>query len=140
MKKVSTLSAQEVIELQEMQKNGKTSRQRERCHLILLSHSNYTVKQLVSIFRFTEKTVSTIINKYNENKIAGLIDNPRSGRPNALTGEEKEFALKMIAIDSRDLTKILSELKNKFNKVICKQTLIRFIKKKSLFGNVFVNP
>ena len=140
MKKVSTLTEQEVTQLRELYKNGKTPRQRARSHVILLSNNNHTVSQLVEIFGFTEKTVYSIINNYNEKKIAGLFDLPRSGRPKALTEEEETFVLKMVAIDSRDLNKILSELKNKFDKIICKQTLIRFLKKKSIYGKECVNP
>lgn len=139
MKKVSNLTEQEVIQLRELYKNGKTPRQRVRSHVILLSNDNHTVNQLVKIFEFTRKTICSIINNFNEKKVAGLFDLPRSGRPKALTEEEETFVLKMVAIDSRDLNKILSELKNKFGKIICKQTLIRFLKKKSMYGNDFAN-
>ena len=139
MKKVSILTENEVTQVKELYKNGKTPRLRMRSHVILLSNDNHTVNHLVKIFGFTEKTVCSIINNYNEKKIAGLFDQPRSGRPTALTEEEETFVLKMVAIDSRNLNKILNELKNKFDKIICKQTLIRFLKKKIMFGSVFVN-
>lgn len=129
MKRKIRLSAQEVITLKNFYKNGKTHRIRVRSHILLLANDGKTVCELVNIFGFTIKTIYSVINSYAKIKIASLFDKPRTGRPTALTAEEEDLVLKMIAIDSRDLNKILSELKNKFNKVICKQTLIRFLKK-----------
>jgi len=140
MKKFSQLSDQEVIELKDLFKNGKTHRIRVRSHIILLTNEGKTVCELVNIFGFTIKTIYSIINNYIEKNKAGLKDSPRSGRPTAMTEEEEKFVLEMLSRDSRNLNKILSELKNRFNKIICKQTLIRFLKKKNTYGNDSVNP
>jgi len=130
MKKFPQLSYQEVIELNHLYKNGTTHRVRVRSHIILLTNEGKTVRELVNIFGYTIKTIYTIIKNYIKKKIVGLIDSPRSGRPTAMTDKEEKFVLDMVAKDSRNLNKILRELKNRFNKIICKQTLIRFLKKK----------
>ena len=130
MKKVIGLTQQQLIELEELYKNGKTSRVRRRSHLILLSHKGKSIKELCDIFELNRDTVSDTITNYNKLGINGLYDKARSGRPPALTEEEEEFVLEEVARDSRNLKRILHLLKEKFNKTICKATLIRFLKKK----------
>ena len=130
MKKVLTLTKQQRVELEELYKNGKSNRVRRRSHLILLSDKGKSIRELCDIFELNRDTVSDTIRNYNSLEIKGLFDKARSGRPSALTSEEEEFVLREVAKDSRNLKKILSELKNKFNKKICKATLIRFLKKK----------
>jgi len=129
MKKFPQLSEQAIEQLKSHYKNGNTHRVRTRSQIILLTNDGKTVCELVQIFKFTIKTIYSIINNYIKRGINGLFDNQRSGRPNSLTEEEKRLVFEMVAKDSRDLNKILRELKNKFNKTICKQTLIRFLKK-----------
>jgi transposase len=130
MKKVLIITNQQRLKLEEGYKNGKTKRIRRRCHLIILSHKGKTVKELCDIFEIHSDTVYTTINNFNKFGTKYINDKPRSGRPTALTDEEEEFVLKEIAKDSRNLKKILFNLKNRFNKIICKVTLIRFLKKK----------
>ncbi len=139
MKKVLTLTKQQRVELEELYKNGKSNRVRKRSHLILLSDKSKSIKELCDIFELNRDTVSDTIENYNNLGIKGLFDKARSGRPPALTEDEKEFVLREVAKDSRNLKKILSKLKNKFNKKICKVTLIRFLRKKNLYGNDFVS-
>ena len=139
MKKVIVLTKQQQIELKELYKNGKTNRVRRRSHLVLLSCKGKPIKELCDIFELNRDTVSDTIDNYNRLGIKGLFDKARSGRPPALTEDEGEFVLGEVAKDSRNLKRILSKLKDKFNKIICKVTLIRFLKKKNLYGNDFVS-
>ncbi len=126
MKKVLTIIDQQQTELEELYKNRKTNRVRRRSHLILLSGKNKFIKELHDILCVHRDTVCSTIDNFNEYGIKG-IDKYRSGRPLALTKEEDEFVLKKVAKDSRNLKKILFKLKTKFNKLICKVTLIRFL-------------
>ncbi len=140
MKRVRPLTEECITELEKLYQAKKTiGRVRMRCHIILLSNKGYSVNRLVDIYGVTRKTISTIINNYETEGTVGLFDKLRSGRPTAMNSEEEEFILQMVAKDSRNLNKVLIELKNKFNKIICKQTLIRFLKKKDIYGNDIVN-
>ena len=139
MKKVLTLTKQQRVELEYLYKNEKSSRVRRRSHLVLLSDKGKSIKELCGIFELNRDTVSDTIENYNRLGIKGLFDKSRSGRPLALTEKEEEFVLREVAKDSRDLKNILSKLKNKFNKKICKATLIRFLKKKNTYGKDFVS-
>ena len=130
MKKVLTLTQQQQSELEELYKNGESNRVCRRSHLVLLSNKGKSIKELCAILELNRDTVSDTIDNYNILGIKGLFDKARSGRPPALTKEEEEFVLMEVAKDSRNLKKILFKLKNKFNKKICKATLIRFLKKK----------
>ena len=139
MKKVLTLTKQQQFELEYLYKNGKSNRVRRRSHLILLSDKEKTIKELCNIFELDRDTVSDTIENYNNLGTRGLYDKARSGRPYALTEQEQEFVLREVAKDARNLKNILSKLKTKFNKEICKVTLIRFLRKKNLYGNDFVS-
>ena len=130
MKRVATLTDIEKEELNSLYKYGKTQRVRIRSHIILQSDKGKRVRELVDIFGFHYDTICDLITAYNKKGISGLYDLPKSGRPPAMSSEEMEFVLKMVAQDSRNLNLILSELENKFNKKISKITLIRFLKKK----------
>ena len=139
MKKVLKLSDQMCSELNELYENSKINRVRRRSHIILLSNKDKSIKDICSIFQIHRDTVSAMIDSYNEFGIGGLFDKYRSGRPVALTPEEENFILKEVDKDSRSLKNILFLLEDKFQKKICKTTLIRFLKKKSISGNDFVN-
>ena len=127
---VKKLSEKENEELLELYKHDNRKRVRERSHIILLSNKGKPVKELMSIFNLTRQVICTLINNFNKNGVAELYDDKRSGRPEKLTDEAKKRVLEMLAKDSRNLKKILAELKNKFDIKISKKTLIRFIKKK----------
>lgn len=130
MKRVAALTDKEIVELNKLHKYGKTSRVRIRSHIILQSNKGKRIKELIDIFGFHSDTICDLITSYNAKGISGLFDLPKSGRPAAMTEEEMKFVLKMVAKDSRNLNLILSKLKSKFNTVISKITLIRFLKKK----------
>ena len=130
MKKVFKLTSKQRVELDDLYKTGETNRVRMRSHIVLLSDKGKSIKELCNIFNVHRDTISVTIDNYNKKGKDGLFDKIRSGRPSALTDAEEQFILNEVAKDSRSLKKILSKLKDKFNKTISKITLIRFLKKK----------
>ena len=139
MKKVKNLSKIDIKNLSQLYKTSKKRRIRERSHLILLSSKNITVKELSNIFVMCRQSVCSLIDSYNKKGELSLCDSPRSGRPSKISVSAKKKILEMLSKDSRNLNLILEELKDNFSIEISKKTLIRFIKKKSLFGNECVN-
>lgn len=139
MKYVSVLTPAQEKELEALYKDGETVRVRRRSHLVLLSNKGKSIKELCNIFGLHRDTVSDTIENYEKLGIKGLFDKPRSGRPLALTEEEESFVLKEVAKDSRNLNRILSQLKDKYNKIISKTTLIGLLKKKNIYGKDFVS-
>src|SRR5207244_9377178 len=52
-----------------------------RAHLVLLSDRGYTVPQIATIHACGQDVVRTWLHRYKEKGVAGLEDEPRSGRP-----------------------------------------------------------
>lgn len=130
MKRVKRLAEIEELKLTELYKSGKTTRERTRSHILLLSNKGNTIKELVDIFSLHRDTISDLITGYNSNGMSVLSDKARSGRPASLSAQGvQDYILEKIAKDSRNLNLILAALKEKFNITIVKITLIRFLKK-----------
>ncbi len=139
MKTVQNLLESERNILQDIYKNSTIPRLRERSHIILLSDKNYKVKELSKIFDYHRVTICSLIEAFNTQRISGLYDAPKSGCPVKITREIEQFVLKMVAKDSRNLKIILNEVEKKFDTSMNKLTLIRFLKKKNLYGNECVS-
>ncbi|NUM32945.1 MAG: IS630 family transposase [Candidatus Brocadiae bacterium] len=61
-----------------------------RAHIILLAVEllpEYTVEQIAAICWCTRQTVYNVFEKFNENRIIGLLDDQRSGRPRKINSE-----------------------------------------------------
>ena len=120
--RVKKLTEKEKEKLLQLYKQDKTKRVRERSQIILLSNKGKTVKELVSIFELTRQVICTLINNFNKKGTEALYDAKRSGCPEKLTEVAKKEVLDMLAKDSRNINKILAELKNKFDIEISKKT------------------
>ena len=55
-----------------------------RCRAMMLSHKGYTINDLAYIFDVDRDTVTNWMDRYESQGIAGLKDQPRSGRPSKL--------------------------------------------------------
>lgn len=105
-----TLSTVEIETLSEMHKNHPCHSPRIRAHAILLSHEAFDLKTIAAIYGVCRQTAATWIHAWENDGICGLLDEPRSGRPRTLVGEDKANALRYIAQSPRSLKKVLSEL------------------------------
>jgi transposase len=66
------------LQLQARREVGRVS---ERIHFVLLSNQGYSAPQIGNLFAYDEETVRTWLNRYQHQGLAGLYDQPRSGRP-----------------------------------------------------------
>lgn len=82
------LTEAEEIEINRQYLKGKTHRERERAHAILLSHQGRSMNQIAETFGHTRDTICHWFNFYEDEK--RLTDKPRSGRPPILSAEEKK--------------------------------------------------
>ena len=82
------LTEAEEIEVNRQYLNGKTHRERERAHAILLSHRGQSMDQIAETFKHTRDTICHWFNVYEGEK--RFSDKPRSGRPPILSAEEKK--------------------------------------------------
>ncbi len=81
MKFVSKLTPIEKRQLDDLMRNSTSYRVRKRAHVILLSSRKYKIDELSDIFMVDRDTVSDWIDRWEKDKIEGLHDASRSGRP-----------------------------------------------------------
>ena len=80
MKFIPALTEADQIALEAVQHKAKTHRQRQRAHAVLLSAKGFTLEQLADIFSVDCDTVSGWLNLWQERRLDGLADAPKSGR------------------------------------------------------------
>lgn len=118
MKHIPSLSESDQAALEQMHLNGKTARQRQRAHAVLLSASGYKLFQLADILRADRDTVSGWLDAWQKQGLDGLADAPKSGRRRKIDGG-LEAVLRDILIEnpSPNMKAMLqAELKKKTNK------------------------
>ncbi|QTA89371.1 helix-turn-helix domain-containing protein [Desulfonema magnum] len=130
MKNVRELTERELITLQSAHKNHPSARVRDRSHVIILSNKGYQLKKIADICQMTRQTVSATIDNWEQSGLRGLYDNPRPGRPRALTKEEEEFVQKMAKEEPHSVNNIITALEAERGKKVSRSTVKRVVKKK----------
>lgn len=129
MKYVKELTEDEKNELRQMKNEHQSSRARTRAHSILLSNERYSKQEIAKIQEVDEDTVSRWLIRWTEKGIAGLPDQPRSGRPRILSKEEEEIVLQAIEEDPRSLKNAQLKVVEETNKKVSKWTVKRILKR-----------
>ena len=80
MKFISALTDADRAALEEVHRDAKTHRQRQRAHAVLLSAKGFTLEQLADIFGVDRDTVSGWLDAWQEHGLDGLSDAPKPGR------------------------------------------------------------
>lgn len=99
MKHISSLSESDQTALEQMHLHGKTARQRQRAHAVLLSVSGYKLDQLADILRADRDTISGWLDAWQERGLDGLADAPKPGRRRKIDGS-LEAVLRDILIEN----------------------------------------
>lgn len=128
MKFVSALSAAQIAQLKDLHRNGSTTRVRFRAHSILLSQRGYTINQIAAIYEVHRDTVSGWIAAWEQDGVASLPDQPRSGRPPKLTAAEQEIALRLLKETPRSIKTVLAKLYQETGKQVSEWTVKRLAK------------
>ncbi len=131
MKYVGKLTTDEVITLESARKNHPCAGVRPRASVVLLSNKGYQMQVIADICGMTRQTVSSVIDGWERSGLRGLYDNPRSGRPRALTPEDEEFIYKMVEEEPRSVNKIIAVLEDQRCRKVSKSTVKRVIRKKN---------
>jgi transposase len=129
MKKICELTEAELITLQSAYKNHPSARVRSRALMIILNSKGYSLKKIADICQMTRQTVSAVTDAWNRDGLRGLYDNPRPGRPCALTPEDEAFVQKMAEADPHSVKKIMTALETARGKKVSRSTVKRAIKK-----------
>ena len=105
---------------------------RRRSHAILLSADGFTIAEIARIYQIHRDTVGTTFDRWKRDGIAGLFDDPRSGRPPKLSNEEADEAVKLLKEEPRSIKKALAATKEKTGQEISEWTLKRIAKNAQL--------
>ena len=103
MNRVHTLSAAELDALETLYRQTNEADVRSRCQMILLSNEGRSPPQIAEQVRFSRRTVTRFIQRYEAEGIQGLMTKPRSGRPPKVTAAYKTQLLELVEQQPRAL-------------------------------------
>lgn len=129
---VNTLNSEEIITLEEMNKNSLSHKLRLRSLIILMSNRGVQINQISLAFNIVRDTVSTTIKAWDNIGIRGLYDGSRSGRPPIFDEADRKIIINEITKEPRNLKTVISEVKKSTGKNSSTDTIKRIAKKKGL--------
>jgi transposase len=132
MRFVPALSESDKKQLTALFKYHDSHSVRRRSHAILLSADGFTIDEIARIYQIHRDTVGTTFDRWKRDGIAGLFDDPRSGRPPKLSNEEADEAVKLLKEEPRSIKKALAATREKTGKEISEWTLKRIAKSAEL--------
>lgn len=129
---VESLTEFETNSLQEIIKRHLSAWTRIRATAVLLSNQKIPLQSIASISGVCRQTASIWLNNWKEQRIEGLIDKPRSGRPSELSPSQETEIIKMVEKSPRSLKQVLAEIEKRWNIRLTKSTLKRLCKREKL--------
>ena len=120
---VKPLTTAQREQLSELMKSAAPQRTRMRAHAVLLSERRYSLEQIADIYQVDRDRVSQWLEWWEAEQVAGLDDEPRSGRPPKLTEAERQDALKIALQEPRTIKTGLKRIADEFGKLLSGETL-----------------
>ncbi len=132
IKHLKSLPKEQEITLEEMYQHHPQRRYRQRAHIILLSASGYSQKEVAMIVRVTTPTVAKYVKLYKEHGFLGLYDAPIPGRPPKVTGDIQNYIDSCLSMNPRDhgynisgwtISLMCHHLWTRFGIIVCLETV-----------------
>ena len=120
---VKPLTTKQREQLSALMKSAAPQRTRMRAHAVLLSERRYSLEQIADIYQVHRDRVSQWLEWWEAAQVAGLDDDPRSGRPPKLTESERQEALKIVLQEPRTIKTGLKRIADEIGKLISGETL-----------------
>ena len=127
MRFTAPLDHQTKIQLRQMMKNHPVSQVRHRAHAILLSAKGYPINQLADIFDVDRETITNWLNRFDQDRINGLENKPRSGRPPSINRTDVAKVLDEVRQAPRQLKTVIARLSGSFS--VSLSTIKRLLKR-----------
>lgn len=130
-KRYIQLSLEQKAALEKAYKTGHSHDYRNRCHCILLSSQNWSVKELSTFFKVSQLSVYKWFNRYQAEGIDGLQIRPGRGRKRKLDVDNLDHvkAVKAgLAKENRSIRQLREDLESKLGTSIGDTTLRDFLK------------
>ena len=96
--------------LRDVMRTSPVFRVRPRAHAVPLSAKGYSIERLADIFEVDRDTVTRWLNRWGEDRLDGLGDAPRSGRPRLIRPEQGPGVLNEVQADPRQLKAVVARL------------------------------
>lgn len=114
MKFIAALSETDRRDLEQLHRDGRAHRKRQRAQAVLLSARGYTLEQLADLFQTHRDTISGWLDAWQKQGLAGLQDAPKAGRTPKIDAVIKEYLHEMLENPSPNLKAlVLQDLKKK---------------------------
>jgi transposase len=120
---VKSLTTAQREQLSALMKSAAPQRTRMRAHAVLLSERRYSLEQIADIYQVDRDRVSQWLEWWEAEQVAGLDDDPRSGRPPKLNEAERQEALKIALQEPRAIKTGLKRIADEVGKLISRETL-----------------
>ena len=122
------LTDEEERELKSARDNEQNNQTRRRIESILLSNTGLQIKELAGYFGVAPKTIYQWLDLWEAGQLQGLRTKAGRGAKKKLRDIPEEAIAGMVTASSRNLRPVLTELSEKYNVVVSKKTLQRFLK------------
>ena len=129
---VKPLTTEQREQLSALMKSAAPQRTRMRAHAVLLSERRYSLEQIADIYQVDRDRVSQWLEWWEAEQVAGLDDDPRSGRPPKLTEAERQEALKIALHEPRTIKTGLKRIADELGKLISGETLRTLLRRRAL--------
>ena len=103
MNRVHELSDEEIRALERLHRETNDADVRSRCDMILWSNEGLSPPQIAQRVRFSRRTVTRYIQRYEAEGLLGLFPQSRPGRPRRVTTEYEAQLLQAVAQEPRSL-------------------------------------
>ena len=120
---VKPLTTEQRAQLSALMKSNAPQRTRMRAHAVLLSERRYSLEQIADIYQVDRDRVSQWLGWWEAEQVAGLDDEPRSGRPPKLNESERQEALKIALQEPRTIKTGLKRIADAIGKLMSGETL-----------------
>lgn len=129
MKYVTPLSPEDKDTLALVYQTHTNHRVRQRAHAILLSNRGYKIPDISLLLESHRDRVSAWIDRWHQEGITGLYDQPRSGRPLIYNHDDVDYLKQVLDKQPQQLGLAKADLEQFTGKKSSKGTLKRALKK-----------
>lgn len=114
--------------LQRLYRQSRHHQVRQRAHCILLSSQNYSIAQLMDIFRVSRKTLYNWFNNWEAQGILGLYNRPGRGRKSTFNPKQLEQIQAWVQQQPRQLKQVVQQVQEEWGISISTKTIKRVLK------------
>lgn len=114
--------------LQRLYRQSRHHQVRQRAHCILLSSHDYSIAQLMEIFRVSRKTLYNWFNNWEAQGVVGLYNRPGRGRKRTFNSEQIEQIRAWVKQHPRQLKQVVQKIQAEWGTTTSTQTIKRVLK------------